>query len=309
MNKNLMKGLLIGVGLVVILLGAYIFLGGKPLSTAQASAGVPTSTTASNCPVAENLQLNSMDYAKAGTGVTTTSYVYGPDGSILSTSLSNNTNFGVTGGLTYTFLTDGTNMFSQKSSVTMSCSGNQQATTKNPQADTGATIVFVNSDGVTVNAVTANESVVAGQAIDPTIKVKNAVQDKYVTSPYCGEYVLTVKFANVSAWDLSKSTVQGCTPTPVPVAEAGASHQAFKCTAPDGVVNKFQGDIRAMHFALLSTGDIYSVATSDNIVFKVYPEDNVVNSKSGIPLGCVAENDVGTPAQTAITSGGTYYMR
>jgi hypothetical protein len=303
-----MMYLLGGAGLVLILLMGWMFLGGKSLSATQ-EPGVPVSTVASNCPVAENLQLYASDYAKAGTGATVTAIVYGPDGKIVTTSLSNNTNLGVTGGLTYTLLVDGTNMFAEKVTKTMSCSGNQQVTASIPQADTGATITFVNSDGVTVNAVGANETVTTGQAIDPTIKIKNAVQDKFVTSPYCGQYLITVKFSNVSAWDLSKSTIQGCVSHPVPVAEAGASHQAFLCSAPDGVVNKFQGDIRAVHLALLSSGDVYSLASYDINTFKVYPLDNVVNSKTGVPLGCVPENDVGTASQTAITSGGIFYMK
>ena len=307
-NKNVMKGLFLGVGLIVVLLGIFWFASGQKMSTAS-EAGVPVSTTASDCPVAENLQFNALDNAKPSTSVTATTYVWGPDGKIIATALSNDTSLGVTGGLTYTFLADGSSMFAQKFTKTMSCSGNQHASASIPLADTSATISFINTDGVTVNAVGANESVTTGQAIDPTIKVKNGAQNKYITSPYCGEYVITIKYSNVSAWDLSKSTIQGCTPTSVPVAEAGASHQAFKCSAPDGVIGKFQGDIRAVHLALLSTGDVYSLASYDINTFKVYPMDNVVNTQTGVPMGCVVENDQGTVSQTAVTSGGIFYMR
>jgi hypothetical protein len=309
-DKKIVWGMGIGLMLVLALVGVYVLAGGTLAATSQAAqAGVnPTPTPGNSCPVAMNTQMTAANYAKSGSFESVTVYPYDNTGKP-GASFANNTNYAVSGYYTYTFLVDGTNMFADKVTKTYGCNGNENVQSAVAEADTGATISFINTDGVTINSAANNETVVAGQSIDPTIKVKNAAQDKFVTSPYCKAYVVTVKFANVSAWDLSKSTISGCTGTSVPVAEAGASHQAFLCSAPDGVVNKFQGDIRAAHFGLLSSGDIYSIATSDRITFKVYPEDNVLNSKTGMPMGCLPENDIGTVAQTAITSGGVYYMQ
>lgn len=309
-NANMMKGMGIMLVLIVAVAGIWMFASGYKYTAATPGVEPPSQADqASACPVAEYLSVKSLDFAKPGTGVASTSYVYNADGSVRTSGLANDTAHGISGYSTYTVLADGTNMFANKVQKRVGCNGNELVTVQIPQADTGATITFINSDGVTVNAAAANESVTAGQAIDPTIKVKNSAQFKYVTSPFCAEYVITVKFANVSAWDLSKSTISGCTTTTVPVAEAGASHQAFKCSAPDGVTSKFQGDIRAVHMALQATGTVWGTAGDDTITFKVYPEDNVPHSMTGQPMGCVVENDVGTVAQTAITSGGSFIMR
>lgn len=315
-NAKMWTYIIVGAFLAVVIGGAALYLylaGGGQLSAAATTtqqAGVTTHPTETQaCAVAMYAQVAANDYAKPGTGVTVTSYVYDNMGNVKATSLANTTNFGISGYKTYTFLVDGTNMFAQKVEKTFGCNGNEIVDARIPQADTSATISFINTDGVTINAATANESVATGQSITPTIKVKNGASYKYVTSPYCGKYVITVQFSNVTAWDLSQSTITGCTEVPVPKVQRGTAHQAFECNAADGVVGNFQGDSRAVHLALLPTGDVYALASYDTITFKVYPEDNVPNSLNGMPMGCVPENDVGTAAQTAVTSGGTYYMR
>jgi hypothetical protein len=308
----MMMGMVYALALILILAGVYVVASGQQIAAGgyESQGGVNTyEDQTKSCPVAMNVQVMSTDYAKAGTGASTTSYVYDNLGNVKATSLANQTDLGVSGYKTYTFLTDGSNMFAHKYEHTFGCNGNEVVNAKVPQADTSATISFINTDGVTINAATANESVTTGQSITPTIKVKNGASYKYITSPYCTKYVITLQAANISAWDLSQTTIDGCTEISVPKVERGTAHQAFECSAPTGVIGNFQGDARAVHLALLPTGTVNGVATDDYWVFKVYPEDNVPNSITGMPMGCVAENNVGTAAQTAITSGGTYWMR
>ena len=312
-NKGMEGWMKIGIAAVVLFCLAGVVFMYSPKGTTYKDTGVgapagpvggaPSTDCSGVEPLGttQNMQIICVDYAQQGTAVTSTASNIYEAGSLVKSALAEATNQATTRGKGYRSYTTKSNYFTQVTDWTAPCGeADYKVNVKLPAVDGSVTAVFINSDGVTLNAdSSAEQAVGSGQGVTMKMQIRGGSAYKYLSDPVINKYTIVLAYSNVSKMDTGASKVIGCTEVNVPKKYAGTGHQAFTC---DGNVYNF--DTKDVNIFLQALAG-QNPATGDDVVVYIMPMGRVVNSVTGEILGMnggVVENNVGTAVQTATTA-------